>query len=60
MLTAQREEITFAGILKSIKNTVPEKLGDISVKYLEPISISNFLEKQGFENLNALNLLKAA
>ena len=60
MLTAKREENTFKSTITDIRNTAPERLGNICVKYLEPINIQNFLEKEGFQNLNALNLMKAA
>ena len=60
MLTTEHRSMNLLSTLRYIQNFVPDKLGEVYVKYLEPINIHDFLIEQGFQDLNLQNVSRAA
>jgi hypothetical protein len=46
--------------MKHLSSGYPEKLGDISVKYLPAINVKDFLTSNGFAQLTSANMEEAA
>ena len=52
MLTAEHRSVNLLKSMRYIQNFAPDKLGEVFVKYCEPINIHDFLTERGFASLN--------
>lgn len=59
-LKAQRINIPIKTILSNIVRVLPEKMGDIYVKFCKPINITEQLQAKGVKELNAAAVPKIA
>lgn len=60
MMTNQSRQFPVRTLIGHVPSVVPEKLGDVYVKYCPPISISDFLKERDISSLTPQQIPKVA